>query len=115
MAFLIEKYAGAFPLWLSPVQVKIVPIGERQEAYAQEVFEEIRNKGIRVELDQSGESLGKKIRNAKLEKIPYTLVIGDKEVEAKTVTIEHREKGNIGAQSVADLISTLSVDIANKS
>jgi threonyl-tRNA synthetase len=115
MAFLIEKYAGAFPLWLSPVQVKVVPIGERQEAYAMEVFETIRNAGIRVELDQSGDSLGKKIRNAKTEKIPYTLVLGDKEVEAKTVTVENREKGNIGAQSLQDFINTLTVDIKARS
>lgn len=114
MAFLIEKYAGAFPLWLSPVQVKVVPIGERQEVYAREVFEQIRNAGIRVELDQSGDSLGKKIRNAKTEKIPYSLVIGDKEIEAKTVTIESREKGNIGAQSTEDFIKQLLSDIKER-
>ncbi len=115
MGVMIEHFAGAFPLWLSPVQVKVVPIGERQEAYAAEVFEQIRAAGIRVELDQSGDSLGKKIRNAKTEKIPYVLVIGDKEVEAKTVTVENRDKGNTGAQSVADLISSLLVDIAARS
>lgn len=115
MGVMIEHFAGAFPLWLSPVQVKVVPIGERQEAYAKEVFETLRNAGIRVELDQSGDSLGKKIRNAKTEKIPYTLVLGDKEVEAKTVTVENREKGNIGAQSLSDFINTLTVDIKARS
>jgi threonyl-tRNA synthetase len=115
MGVMIEHFAGAFPLWLSPVQVKVVPIGERQEVYANEVFEQIRAAGIRVELDQSGDSLGKKIRNAKTEKIPYVLVIGDKEVEAKTVTVENRDKGNTGAQSVTDLISTLLVDIEARS
>jgi threonyl-tRNA synthetase len=115
MGVMIEHFAGAFPLWLSPVQVKVVPIGERQEAYAKEVFETIRNAGIRVELDQSGDSLGKKIRNAKTEKIPYTLVLGDKEIEAKTVTVENREKGNVGAQTLSDFISTLTVDIKARS
>lgn len=115
MGVMIEHFAGAFPLWLSPVQVKVVPIGERQETYAAEVFETLRNAGIRVELDQSGDSLGKKIRNAKTEKIPYTLVLGDKEVEAKTVTVENREKGNVGAQSLSDFINTLTIDIKARS
>lgn len=114
MAFLIEKYAGAFPVWLSPVQVKVVPIGERQEAYAQEVFEQLRASNIRAEIDLSGDSLGKKIRAGKTEKIPYVLVIGDKEIESKTVTVEHRENGNTGAQSIEDFISAILVDIKNK-
>ncbi|MES3005941.1 MAG: threonine--tRNA ligase [Patescibacteria group bacterium] len=115
MAFLIEKYAGAFPLWLAPIQVKIVPIGERQEVYAREILEKVRAANIRVELDESGDSLGKKIRNAKLEKIPYTLVIGDKELEAKTVTVESRDKGNIGAHLVDDFIKQTTIDIVSKS
>lgn len=114
MAFLIEKYAGAFPLWLSPVQVKIVPIGERQFTYAEEVFTSLRNSGIRVELDQSTESLGKKIRAAKTEKVPYTIVIGDKEIESKTLTVEQRVGDKIDNISVEDLIEKLRNEISTK-
>jgi len=114
MAFLIEKYAGAFPTWLSPVQVKILPIGESQYEYAQKVFESVREKNIRVELDSSNESLGKRIRNTKLEKIPYTLVIGDKEVEANAVTVESRDQGNLGQSSLEDFLIKISKEISIK-
>jgi threonyl-tRNA synthetase len=113
LSVLIEHFAGAFPLWLSPVQVAIVPIGERQEEYASKVFSQLKAAGIRVELDTSGDSLGKKIRNAKTAKIPYALVIGDKEVEGNTVTIESR-KGNEGAVSVDDLLARLQKEISEK-
>lgn len=91
MAFLIEHYEGAFPTWLSPVQVKVLPIGERQNEYAKNVQNRLIEEGIRAEIDESNESLGKKIREAKLQKIPYLLVIGDKEMEAKTLTVEGRK------------------------
>jgi threonyl-tRNA synthetase len=110
---LIEHFAGAFPLWMSPVQTKIVPIGERQFEYAQEVQATLRAAGIRSEVDLSGDSLGKKIRNAKTEKVPYVLVIGDKEVETKTVTIESRT-GNEGAVSVESLLERLRSEIVNR-
>ncbi|MES2213856.1 MAG: threonine--tRNA ligase [Patescibacteria group bacterium] len=113
MAFLIEKYAGAFPLWLAPVQVKVLPIGESHFDYAKSVVEVLKQENIRAELDESNESLGKKIRNSKTEKIPYMLIIGDKEVEDKKVTVESRE-GNLGAQSLEELISKLKVEIKDK-
>lgn len=91
MAFLIEHYEGAFPTWLSPVQVKVLPIGERQNEYAKNVQNRLIEEGIRAEVDESNESLGKKIRDAKMQKIPYLLVIGDKEMEAKTLTVEGRK------------------------
>jgi threonyl-tRNA synthetase len=90
LAFLIEHYAGNFPLWLSPVQVRVVPVGEDQHAYATTVYEALRREGIRAEIDTSNESLGKKIRAAKQEKLPYFVVVGAKEVEANTVTLESR-------------------------
>ena len=90
VAFLIEKYAGAFPLWLSPVQVKIIPVSEKQGDYAKRIFEQLRDAGIRVELDDSAETLGKRIRAGKVEKVPYFLVVGDREVEEKSVTMEGR-------------------------
>lgn len=113
MAFLIEKYAGAFPLWLSPVQVKVLPIGESHFDYAKEVFESLKSESIRAELDVSNESLGKKIRNAKTDKVFYTLVIGDKEVEDKTVTVEGREE-KLGAMSVDEFILKVKEEIKNR-
>jgi len=113
MAFFIEHYGGAFPLWLSPVQIKVLPISEKQAAYAQEVFDALRSTDIRVELDDAGESLGKKIRNTKKEKVPYFLVIGDQEMKDKTVTLEGRE-GQVGVMSVEDLISKLKEEIDSK-
>ncbi len=91
-AVLIEHYEGAFPLWLSPVQVSVLPIGERQNEYAKSVYDKLIEEGIRVEIDESNESLGKKIRDAKMQKIPYLLVIGDKEMETNTLTIEGRHE-----------------------
>ncbi len=114
MGVLIEHYAGAFPLWLSPVQVKVLPISEKHLEYAKIVADKLNSLDIRVELDESNESLGKKIRNAKTEKIPYLLVIGDKEAESNTVTIEHREAGNQGATSVDELLARLSLEIKEK-
>lgn len=114
IAFLIEKYAGAFPLWLAPVQVKVLPIGETHFAYAMEVYELFKNAGIRTEIDTSNESLGKKIRNTKTEKIPYALIIGDKEVENKNVTVESRDRGNEGAMFTEELAQKLLGDIKSR-
>lgn len=113
MAFLIERYAGAFPLWLSPVQVKVLPVSEKQNEYAQGVYKKLKDAGIRAELDDNNESLGKKIRQAKVEKVPYVFVIGEKEVEANTVTLESRT-GNEGAQEVSVVIETLTEKIKNR-
>jgi len=90
MGVMIEHFAGAFPVWLSPCQVMILPISEHQKEYADEVCKKLKESDIRVELDDSNESLGKKIRNAKMQKIPYMIVIGDKEKEAGTITVEGR-------------------------
>ncbi len=90
IGILIEHFAGAFPLWLSPVQVVITPISEHQQEYADDVYKKLKEEGIRVEIDDSNESLGKKIRLAKMQKVPYIIVIGNKEKEEKTVTVEGR-------------------------
>jgi len=90
MGVMIEHFAGAFPLWLSPTQVMVLPISEHQKEYAESVFKSIKENEIRVELDDSNESLGKRIRNAKMRKIPYIIVIGDKERDAKVITVEGR-------------------------
>jgi len=114
MAFLIEHYKGAFPLWLAPVQVKVLPIGEKHIEYAAATVNELTKAGIRAELDRSDESLGKKVRVAKMEKVPYFVVIGDQEVEAKTLGVEHRTEGKIGMLSIQDFIVRLDQEIATK-
>ena len=90
MSILIEHTAGIFPVWLSPVQVIVLPISEHQKEYAEEIFKKLKESDIRVELDDSNESLGKRIRNAKMQKVPYIIVVGDKEKDAKTITVEGR-------------------------
>ena len=114
IALLIEKYAGAFPLWLAPVQAKILPIGEAHFEYATSVLDKMKAAGIRAEIDVSDETLGKKIRNVKTEKIPYAVVIGDKELADKKVTVESRDAGNLGAQGVEELIEKLKTEIKEK-
>ncbi|MBI1974493.1 MAG: threonine--tRNA ligase [Candidatus Zambryskibacteria bacterium] len=114
MGVIIEHYKGAFPLWLAPVQVKILPIGKSHFLYATEVMDKLKPENIRVELDVSDETLGKKISKFKKEKVPYALVIGDKELADKKVTIESRDKGNLGVSSIADLILKLKEEIKEK-
>lgn len=114
MAFLIEKHAGAFPLWLSPVQVKILPIGEAHFEYGKKVFEKLKAENIRTELDDSNESLGKKIHNFKTEKVPYALVIGDREVAENKVTLESRNGDKLGEFEIEKLISKLKEEIVSR-
>jgi len=112
-AFLIEHYAGAFPLWLSPVQVKILPIAEAHQEFAKEVGEKLKNEGIRVEIDESNEKLGKKIRSTKLEKVPYYMVIGDKEMESGNLKIEDR-KEEAFEMKLEELVKKLKEEIKNR-
>jgi threonyl-tRNA synthetase len=90
MAFLIEKYAGAFPTWLAPVQVKVIPISDSHATYANDVVMQMMSAGIRAELDASNDSLGKRLRNAKLQKTPYIAVIGDTEIKDNSLSVEAR-------------------------
>ncbi|HLP86919.1 MAG TPA: threonine--tRNA ligase, partial [Candidatus Paceibacterota bacterium] len=90
MGVMVEHFGGAFPLWLSPVQVIVLPISEHQKEYADSIYKSLKSSNIRVEIDDSNESLGKRIRNAKMQKVPYMVVIGDKEKEAETITVEGR-------------------------
>ena len=114
IGILIEHYAGAFPTWLAPVQAIVLPIGEKHREYAQEVCKVLKEKSIRAEVDVSDESLGKRIRNAKLQKIPYLLVVGDKEVEAENTSVEHRDQGQIGTISVIELTEKIEKEIREK-
>ncbi len=113
-AVLIEHLAGVFPLWLSPVQVKVLPIGEGHLDFAQQVTSALKKASIRAELDDSPETLGKKIRNAKLEKVPYYIVLGDKEVASQTMTLEDREGKKLEGLSIEKVAETLVEQINEK-
>ena len=114
LSMLIENIAGNFPLWLAPEQVRILPIGEGHQAYAETLADTLRDASIRVSTDASSESLGKRIRSAKLQKIPYLIVVGDKEVETSTLSLESRDRGQIGSIDADALISQLHTEIADK-
>jgi threonyl-tRNA synthetase len=114
MSTLIEHTAGNFPLWLSPNQITILPITDKHYEYAQSVEKELLDADIRVELDNSREGLGKKIRATREMKTPYWAVIGDAEVTNGTVTLEHRTDGKIGEIKLTDLIEKLSTEIKGR-
>lgn len=114
MSFLIEHYAGNFPLWLAPVQLKIVTVTDHQLDYAKKVSEELRALGWRVELDSRNEKLGYKIREAQLAKVPYAVVIGDKEVEAQIVAPRRRGGENLAPMPLADFVARLRNEVAQE-
>ncbi|MFZ3011384.1 MAG: threonine--tRNA ligase [Minisyncoccia bacterium] len=114
MGVLIEHYAGAFPLWLSPVQVKVIPVRENHNEYAKEVSELLKASGIRADLDDNNGNLGGKVRDAKNNKLPYWIVIGDKEIEANKITLESRDTGPLGQITKEELLSKLLEEIKNK-
>lgn len=111
---LIEHYAGAFPTWLAPVQAKILTISDKQKEYADELVKQFMKEGIRVELDDREEKIGYKIREAQLQKIPYMLIIGEKEVEANAVGVRARKEGDIGQMPVKEFISKIKEEIEEK-
>ncbi len=114
LAYLIEKYAGAFPLWLAPEQVRVLPISERLLDKAGEITEQLKTAGIRAELDTRNEKMGYKIRQGQIDKVPYMLVIGDKEAEAGVVSVRHRKDGDLGTMPLADFIGKALTEIATK-
>jgi len=114
IAILTEHFAGAFPTWLSPVQVKILPLIDKHHQYADEVRAELEAKGIRVEVDWRNEKIGYKIREAQLEKIPYMLVIGDKEMENRAVAVRSRKEGDLGAMALKDFIDKVVEEVRTK-
>lgn len=107
MCFLIEETKGAFPLWLAPVQVKVLTISDNQIDYAKKIIEKLQKESVRVELDDRNEKIGYKIREAQLEKVPYMLVLGDKEVQSNTVGVRSRTDGDIGAMTLDEFITKL--------
>lgn len=114
LAYLIEKYAGAFPTWLAPTQVKILNIADAHLEYAQELKAKLESYGLRVELDDRNEKIGKKIRDAQLEKVPYSLIIGDNEVKDNTVSVRKRFVGDMGIKPVDEFISDIMKEVASK-
>lgn len=114
LAYMIEHFAGAMPLWIAPEQVKIIPIADRHLDWAYEVKAALRAKGIRCEIDDRNEKVGKKIREATLDKIPYMLTIGDNEVNAKTVSVRTRKGEDQGVMNLDDLLAKLGKEIEDK-
>ena len=111
MSFLIEETKGAFPTWLAPVQVRVLPITDKQRDYAKEVVVKLQNENIRVELDDRSEKIGYKIREAQLQKTPYMLIVGDKEIESNSVGVRSRKDGDIGAMLTDEFISKVKEEI----
>ena len=114
IGILIEHYAGAFPAWLAPCQVRILPITDKHAAYAKELADKMFELNLRVKVDDRNEKLGYKIREAQMQKIPYTLVVGDKEVESGSVNVRRRGEGDIGAMSADEFIAMLQQEIKEK-
>jgi threonyl-tRNA synthetase len=111
---LIEHFAGAFPTWLSPEQVRVLTISEKTDEFARDVFNQLKAAGIRASLDDASEKIGAKIRSAQLEKIPYMLVIGQKEAEANSVSVRHRSRGDLGTQSVDAFLESVTKEVAER-
>ena len=114
ISFLIEETKGAFPVWLSPIQAKILPITDSQKEYANKILSKLQAKGIRAEIDDSNEKIGYKIRKAQLEKVPYMLVIGAKEEESNVLAVRSRKLGDIGQIGIDDFISKIQEEIETK-
>ena len=114
IGFLLEHYAGRFPLWLSPVQVKILPISDKFLPYAKEVFTQLKKAGIRVETDERSEKVGKKIRDAELSKMPYMLVIGERETTERKLAVRKHNKTEPEPQTIEEFINLLKEEIAER-
>ena len=115
LAWLIEKYAGAFPTWLAPVQVKLLPIADRHLDYLLEAKKALEAKGIRCEVDDRSEKIGFKIRSAQLEKVPYMLLAGDKDIENNTVSLRTRSGGDKGAMALDEFVEKIVAEVESKS
>jgi threonyl-tRNA synthetase len=114
IGILTEHYAGAFPVWLAPVQVRVLPITDRHAGYAQKVVDRLDEKGIRVELDARNEKVSYKIREAQAQKIPYMLVVGDKEAEQEAVAVRHRSRGDLGPLPLKEFEEQILKEIREK-
>lgn len=107
IGILIEHFAGKFPLWLSPVQVKILPISDKHMDYAKEIEKALKKEGLRCEIDGRAEKIGYKIRTASLEKIPYMLIVGEKELQTNSLSVRKRDDGDLGNMPIDQLLKIL--------
>jgi threonyl-tRNA synthetase len=114
IGILIEHYAGEFPLWLAPVQAMVLPISDRHLDYARQVAEQLREAGLRVQVDERSESIGKKIREAEVLKVPYMLVVGDAELEAGAVAVRRHREGDQGSEPVTEFAERARHEIADR-
>ena len=114
IGILIEHYAGSFPVWMAPNQVRVMPITDKQQAYAKEVNDKLFALGYRTQLDDRNEKIGKKIREAQVQKVPFMLIIGEKEAESGTVAVRQRHGGDLGAMSLEDFIARMQKNIDEK-
>jgi threonyl-tRNA synthetase len=114
IGFLIEHFAGNFPLWLSPVQVKVIPVRDNHNDYADGVYKMLKENGIRAEFDNAEENLGTKVRDAKNNHLPYWIVVGDKEIAENKVTLESRDAGQLGQMSKDEMLAKLLEEIKAK-
>jgi threonyl-tRNA synthetase len=114
MGIIIEHFAGDFPLWLSPVQVKVIPVAEAHQDNAKKVRDMLMESSIRAELDSSNDNFGKKVRSAKTAKIPYFIIIGDKDIQVGKVTLESRDHGQIGQLASEEVLARLKEEIAGR-
>jgi threonyl-tRNA synthetase len=114
IGFLLEHYAGKFPLWLSPLQVKLLPISDRFNAYAQETCALLNQSGLRAEVDDRSEKIGKKIRDTELMKVPYMFIIGEKEVSENKVAVRRQGKGDLGQYAISEILTTLTSEILKR-
>ena len=113
MGIIIEEYGGAFPLWLAPMQVVILPIADRHHEYSHALAERLRAMGVRVNVDTRNEKTGFKIREAQVQKIPYMLVVGDREAEAGAVSVRQREEGDLGSMAADDFLARISKELTD--
>ncbi|MEG1160193.1 MAG: His/Gly/Thr/Pro-type tRNA ligase C-terminal domain-containing protein, partial [Acidaminococcaceae bacterium] len=114
IGILTENYAGAFPVWLAPQQVRVLPISEKFQPYADQVKQQLFDLGIRIATDDRNEKIGYKIREAQMQKVPYMLIIGEQEAASGTVAVRSRSGGDLGVLALADFIAQLTQEIATK-
>jgi threonyl-tRNA synthetase len=111
---LLENYAGALPLWLAPEQIWVIPVGTRHEKYAQKINLQLTTYNLRTKVKDENETVSKKIRDGEIQKIPYLLVVGDKEMKTKSVRVRQRGKGDIGIMKLTKFLEKIKIEIANK-
>jgi threonyl-tRNA synthetase len=114
IGFLLEHYAGKFPAWLAPVQVKLLPISDKYLSYAHSVADKLKKSDIRVEVDDRNEKIGKKIRDTEMMKVPYMLVVGEKEMQENKVSVRRQGKGDLGAKNAEEFLAELVAEIAER-